>query len=111
MKIIGRSGDGWHQRHIVDMSHDELAHVCGFGYASGDDFLKHLASLGVNDRERQIKLGVEIPVSDFWNRFHAIRQNEAALRKLAGTMRTLADLLDQSSPAAIVAAIVEGEKS
>ncbi len=100
MKIIGHLPGGY----ICQIPEDEVAKLCGFTYTISEGFKAHLESLGAIEKSYgssdKIKLGVEIPVSESWERLALIRRYQDDLTKLAGTMHALADLVERSSPAA-----------
>lgn len=104
MKIIGKAGPSHHPTLLAELTVDELARICGFFY-KGADFESHLGSLGAIDDRREVRLGIEIPVSAFFDRLSAIRQKQEELERLARTMHALADLIEQQSPAAIFPAV------
>lgn len=101
MKIIGIASEDYNAQYIVSIGESEIARIAGFTY-SGDDYRKHMRSLTAMDDRSHLRIGVEIPVSAIWERHEAIRSKQAELTKLAGTMRSLADLIENASPAAIL---------
>ena len=79
MKIIGQDNkDKW----ILLASKHEVAHICGFKYILDDKF-----------KALKLSPGSTFALSDIFSRLNDLRLEEKTLSKVAGALRSLADLL------------------
>lgn len=103
MKVIGKANGGY----LVTVTENELVKATGFAY-SQDDFWGAMHKIGaVRDgttKARELREGVEIPVSSLFDRLSDLRQKEKEVQKAAQTLRALADLMDGNLPAVVAPA-------
>ena len=102
MKIIGKANGSY----LVTMNEGELAKAVGFAYIH-DDFWQELRRIGAARKpgygaNNEIVEGVEIPLSQIFDRLSELRRAEVEVKKKAQSLRALADLMDGNLPTASV---------
>lgn len=91
MKIIGKIDS---DRFIVEATAHELAQVAGVSSAYQ---LEREAPEGV----RALGVGIEVPVSPWWNFVQKLKRDEDSIRNMGATLRSIADLVTGAWPGII----------
>jgi len=104
MQIIGKTGSGV----IVSMTDDEVAKAAGYSCTYDDGWRKALREAG-NYENRAPVIGMKIEVRAAYD-FHArINANEEKAKEAAGTLRTIANLMDCVMPSVVIPPAIDAQ--